>query len=533
MAQRWRKYAYDHVGFGQQVKACRQTLQWSLNYLALECKINRGTLHKVEMDGLSLPPTKRQRLVDVLLAAGVQFKGRTGYRDFLLLPQLAGLSPSDQSHKAGAVDNIPQIGPSAIQAPAHSDTEHSQVWHETQVPPLTLEAHALALERQSNWPDALTLWQLIARQAHRQGDRIKWAHCMLHIGTVAVTLGWCTEAERAFEAVLRAARQQRIGLSQMQHHVVRSEALLRLGWLRFEQDAFARAITYLREGLKGLRAVQQELCNTDAGRGDPRNEIAPAMPWTVGVNLQEALHALEEFGSHFLGRALGESSLRKDNSTGIQQALVTLRYSNSFNVEQGLDQNVGFGFLRQAHLHAQLGESDIAERLLRQGEELMGAIGLLPAHVAWTRARLYTPERPGRAHDELIVAQHGFTTPIFYSRGVSRTVLQRGILFLQEGTLRGDQLAFRFAAVATALFPYGETLATLEAAAAQLAWRMGARKALSLWSEMRQAIWAMEDEPCIMLRELLLNYGYTRGVAHLEDALQRAEQVIQSALAGL
>jgi hypothetical protein len=532
MAQGWRKHPYDQRAFGQHVQSCRRALGWSLHGLARASAINRGTLWKVEEEALSLPPAKRERLVEVLRAgAAACALGREAQGDFLLLRQVAGLAvlpEAPQCSSGASVQAAQAIVATAPRVPARvaiveppSERSHA---------PPTMEAQALALERELAWPEAATLWRLIADHARREGDQNTWARALLHLGTVYTTLGWCEDAVSVFQEVLRRTQEEPNPFDTVPRQVVYSESLLRVGWLRFEQDAYKPAVQYLQRGLAGLRALREQL-RDQAHSGRLEESAVVTGPWSVGPRLADALWRLEEFGNHFLGRALGELSTRERDGEGLQRALDRLRWANRFNVERHLTENVGFGLLRQAFFHAQLGEERIVGRLLRESEELMGDGGLFPAHRAWTRARLLHVERPGRARDELAHAEHDFATPIFYSRGMARVLAQKSLFYLEEGTAQSDQQAFCYAAVAAAVFPYGDTLEAVGAAAAQLASRTGVGALRTLWRETQAAIWAMEAEPYVVLRDLFIEYGYTRGVAHLESALQQTEKRIREAIA--
>lgn len=498
MAKGWRKDEYNRQLFGQKIRACRLTLQWSLGHLAQASNLNKGTLQHVEQGASSLPEAKRQTLIDVLTAA-LQHGGQSVDRRELF--QLAGLTA------------VSTVQSSALPATSLPPSDHSGASsQEKAVPNKPHEEYAKILNGQQEWQLAATFWLLAAKEASYEGDWAKWSRCMLNAGVMALTAGQFESAERTFKEVLTQS-QEKVSAFAL------AEAYIRLGWVYYEQDKF-------RQATQALLKSQTLLQNLD-----PRLLHFPEHGGTVVSGGNEARMMLEESRLHWLGRTCVDWGMQQDNQALIAEGLAMLQQERKIDTELALPGNVGFALLRQIPGMLYEGEVKTSERYLAQSKELLGTQGTSIGHISLHKGLLALEEHPGKAKDCLESAREHFVNPTLYPKGLSEACREISGAYLMDDQKIGDEKAFQYALVTTILHPYGRNIDLLQLVAHKIYWRMGEnRKAFQIfWRALEENVWRMEAEPFSDLRYLVTSFQMS-GIRQIEGALEKAKQAVYDEL---
>ena len=351
MAKGWRKDDYNRQIFGQKIRECRLTLQWSLGHLAQVSGINKGTLQHVEKGEARLPDAKRQALIDVLTEALQHIGQSANRREFL---KLAGLTTA--STALSTVSSITQLQLLEIQGASSQEKLFQDMPH---------EEYAEMLHQRHEWRMAATFWLLAAQEAKHHGDWAKWSRCLLSAGLMELSSGQFEIAEKRFKEVIDKS-QDEVGTLAV------AEAHMRLGWLYYEQDKFSQA----KQVLLKSRTLLQNL-----GGKNPRSLYLPEHGCTLIYEGNELIMALESTRLHWLGRTYVDWGIEQDNQILVKEGLAKLQIGKNYDSKLGLHANVGFALLRQIPALLHEGELDTTENYLARSEDLLGTQGTARGHI--------------------------------------------------------------------------------------------------------------------------------------------------------
>jgi tetratricopeptide (TPR) repeat protein len=497
MAKGWRKGDYNRQSFGQQVRAYRLALHWSLGQLAQQSGLNKGTLQHVEKGETHVPDAKRQIIINVLTEA-LQQAGQSVNREAFL--KRAGLG----GDSTVLVSSPPQKQP--LEGAVAGDQGPQNMPH---------EAYAELLNQQHQWQLAGTFWLLAAREARHSGNWAKWSRCLIRAGLMALTVGQFEVAGQRFKEVIEKAQDEVPAPGVV-------EAYIRLGWLYYEQDRFSEAAQVLRKSGKLLQNLAGK--DSESLRFSAHGSILP-------YEGHELIVALEATRSHWLGRTYVDWGMQQDNHAMIQAGLAKLQKSRQYDGQLGHYPNVGFALLRQVPALLYEGDVETTERYLAQSEELLDTRGTTQGHLSLHKGMFALEERPEKAKDILENAREGFTEPVFYSRGLSEAFKEISSLYLMDDRKSEDERALEYALVAAVLHPYGRNLELLQLAAHKMYWRMGENRTAfnNFWQTLEERLWSMESEPFSDLRYLMKAF-HEHGISHVEMALEKARKAIQDEL---
>ena len=499
MAKGWRKDNYNRQIFGQKVRACRLTLQWSLGHLAQRSGINKGTLQHVEKGDIGLPDAKRKALIDVLTEAMQQIGQTINRQEFL---QLAGL-----------IINSTVPGIISFPPKRHVGESPEAGSQEKQFQETTHEEYAEILNQQQEWQLAATYWLLASKEAKYYGNWAKWSRCLLRAGLAALTGGQFESAERRFKEVLDTS-QDKVGTLAV------AEAYIRLGWLYYEQDRFSEA----RQHLLKSGILLQNVANKKPG-----SLHFPEHGCTLALENDEVMMALEETRLHWLGRIYVDWGMEQDNQALIREGLAMLQEAGNYDRKLGLSTSVGFALLRQIPALIYEGKVNTSENYLAQSEELLGTRGTAKGHIDLHKGMLALEERPKKAKDLLESAREGFVEPTLYLKGLAEVFKEISGAYLMDDRKTGDEMALQYALATAILHPYGTNLELLQLAAHKMYWRTGENMTAfnKCWQALEAKLWSMESEPFSDLRYLMKSLQ-ENGIYHVEAALEKAKKAIHN-----
>jgi hypothetical protein len=238
-----------------------------------------------------------------------------------------------------------------------------------------------------------------------------------------------------------------------------AEALLRLGWVYFEEEKYNRAYKFLSRG----RSKCEELLHKQPEDPD--------------------LETLLEIAHHFHARIIAEQAYRNNNRADslLKEALQSLE--NSHNLAEKyieVDYIKGFDFLRQVPIFSYQQNKRDANYSLDQAEAYLGSSGTVQGHINYHKAFLSrddllrrvsrTRRNPHEAEDFLELAAAGFTQPIFCPRGLADVHFEWCTLLEDKESPTIDDLkqAFEHVLVASILHPYMTNLSEIRVLAKKI-----------------------------------------------------------------
>jgi hypothetical protein len=281
------------------------------------------------------------------------------------------------------------------------------------------EGEAQIAHAAGNWPKAEALWILIAGVEAQEGNVPKWTNAMLSASQMALNLGKFDIAKARLSIILRES-----GISAK----AEAEALLRLGWVYFEEEKYNRAYTFLSQG----RSKCEELLRKQSEDPD--------------------LEALLEMAHHFHARIIAEQAYRNNNRADalLEEALQSLENSYNLAEKYEVDYIKGFDFLRQVPIFSYQQNKREANYSLDQTEAYLGSSGTVQGHINYHKALLSRDDSLRRvsrtrrnlheAEDFLELADAGFTQPIFCPRGLADVHFERCTLLEDKESPTIDDL---------------------------------------------------------------------------------------------
>jgi tetratricopeptide (TPR) repeat protein len=371
-----------------------------------------------------------------------------------------------------------------------------------------------------NWSRAEVFWLLVAEEAQSE-DPPKWANALLQASQMAINLSKFDNAVGVLETIIR-----RSGVSA----AAKVEALIRLGWVYFEEEKYSTAKAVLSRGIHYAEALLSQ----------SKDDLS--------------IENLLGMACHFLGRTMTTLGEQTNDKEALKTALYYLHHAYTLGKKYGDNQGlytrphplyrgaftaVGFDLLRHVPLFIHLHDETQATNSLAGANEYLIESITGRGHINYHRALLRmegwsikTGRRFPNSHELLEQAARGFIDPVFYPKGLADVYREKGCLLNDSATWKDVDVlkrAFEYVLAASILYPYERNLGEMQVMAKGADDRLGRRLFLTFTGDLADHVRNMNREPFSALK----HYDPIRNIWVVEQGLAKIDGAIKSGLTGL